>query len=528
MPDFHVSPISIVNQIKSNLQDRYDSGYPILKELLQNADDAGARRFRLDALPGWPTAANPLLRGPGLLVANDGVFREDDKRGITSFGESSKAIDSTAIGKFGLGQKAVFHLCDAFVVYAYEDNDHFSTVVNPFLAVEVDGNISRLWEPSESGLVDTDLRLLRREVSADFPDRCVALWLPFRREGLRPAPDLGFSSNLPSASETIAELANRDDLRSLLTALRHLESVEICEHGETRCAIAIDEAQARLLGPKHWRNGTRSFGGAIKTRPDQSVEQFVGREAMILDGRLAGLRQTPHWPKTISVLSPTPQPEKGEPHGAATLLRASKSTLSQLRISWAVFLPISEASDIAIPLDGNALGQFRLLLHGYFFLDSGRRQIEGLTASAKDEEPYDASGLRRAWNSELRDSVVLPLLPALLRDALNSKMVTSAELAQLVAALAESPWFQRNRNAICKESALVRVLEEASGNIWRLVPSGSALRPLPKSVADAPGRIEELFADIHSWAQTRKTLLCLVKWPRILGPVAWLEEVCSE
>src|SRR6185436_17876278 len=123
------------------------------------------------------------------------------------------------------------------------------------------------------------------------------------------------------------------------------------------------------------------------SHPDRSVGQFVGREAMIVDGRLAGLRQTPHWPKTISVLSPTPQPEKGEPHGAATLLRASKSVPSQLRISWAVFLPISEASDVEIPLDGNLLGQFRLLLHGYFFLDSGRRLIEGLTAAPKDDEP---------------------------------------------------------------------------------------------------------------------------------------------
>ena len=178
----------------------YDSGYPILKELLQNADDAEARRFRLDALPGWPTAANPLLRGPGLLVVNDGLFRKDDERGITSFGESGKATDSAAIGKFGLGQKAVFHLCDAFVVYAYGDGGPFSTVVNPFLGVDVDGNISRQWEPpSESGLVDTDLELLKRQVSPDFPDRCLALWLPFRREGLRPAPGVGFSSNFPSS-----------------------------------------------------------------------------------------------------------------------------------------------------------------------------------------------------------------------------------------------------------------------------------------------------------------------------------------
>ena len=67
--------------------------------------------------------------------------------------------------------------------------------------------------------------------------------------------------------------------------------------------------------------------------------------------------------------------------------------------------------------------------------------------------------------------------------------------------MAGSPWFQRNRNAICKESALVRVLEAPSGIVWRLVSSANTLRPLPASVTDAPGRIEELFADIHSWAK---------------------------
>jgi hypothetical protein len=198
MPDFRVSPISIVNQIKSNLQDRYDSGYPILKELLQNADDAEAQRFRLDALPGWPNAGNPLLRGLGLLVANDGFFRKQDESGITSFGESSKAADSAAIGKFGFGQKAVFHLCDAFIVYAQRDNgETFNTVVNPFLEVDVAGNTSRQWEPPDGLLDPTDVGLLRGEVASDFPDRHLVLWLPLRREGIQPAPGVGFSSNIP-------------------------------------------------------------------------------------------------------------------------------------------------------------------------------------------------------------------------------------------------------------------------------------------------------------------------------------------
>ena len=238
MPDFRVSPISIVNQIKSNLQDRYASGYPILKELLQNADDAEALRFRLDALLGWPNAANPLLRGPGLLVVNDGLFREKDISGIITFGESSKATDSAAIGKFGFGQKAVFHLCDAFVVYAQRGSDkHYSTVVNPFLEVEVAGNISRDWEPGGGGLDHTDLELLRREVSSDFPDRHLVLWLPLRQARIQPAQDVGFSSNIPSIAATIKELSRPNDLRVLLTALRHLKAIEIREGGELRCAL---------------------------------------------------------------------------------------------------------------------------------------------------------------------------------------------------------------------------------------------------------------------------------------------------
>ena len=79
MPSITVSPRSIVNQIKNLLRDRYASGYPILKELVQNAYDAEARRVRLETLAGWPNADNPLLRGPGLLAVNDGTFRRENR-----------------------------------------------------------------------------------------------------------------------------------------------------------------------------------------------------------------------------------------------------------------------------------------------------------------------------------------------------------------------------------------------------------------------------------------------------------------
>ena len=36
---------NIIDLISDNLRDRYRSGFPILKELIQNADDAGAKRL---------------------------------------------------------------------------------------------------------------------------------------------------------------------------------------------------------------------------------------------------------------------------------------------------------------------------------------------------------------------------------------------------------------------------------------------------------------------------------------------------
>lgn len=514
MSSYKIRPESVVNQIRNNLADWYDSGYPILKELLQNADDAGAHRFRLDARAGWPNADNPLLQGAGLLIINDGAFRPEDQEGILSFGESVKAADDAAIGKFGFGQKAVFHLCDAFAVHAFGQKQPFRDIVNPFEDVKVEGNITGDWKT----LTESDARRLR-EASVDFRDRGLILWLPLRRDGLAPAPDAGFSSNRPTIEDTVQQVDKPDDLRSLLTTLRHLRDVEIRTSGETRRAVRV-LAGDRLLGPKEWHEGVRTFAGSIKTGPGTSTNKFVAREAMVWNRSLEDLRNDRHWPKTLSALSSTPTQEKGEPHGAATLLRVS-GRRSVLEIDWAVFLPVSETDRKSVSIDVSSLAGFRLLLHGYFFLDSGRRRIEGLGKPTPNGTPADEAALRRAWNAELRDSVVLPLVPAVLLDALKAKLATSAELAALASALTADEWFIENRRAICRNGSLARVLEAPSAVTWRIVPHETTVRPLPKSVADHPERVEELFEEVHSWADEQDVALCVEDAALTAEPMCW-------
>ncbi|XP_078588971.1 sacsin-like [Branchiostoma floridae x Branchiostoma japonicum] len=107
----------LTNRIK-HLLDAYPFGKEILKELLQNADDAGATEihFVFDKRQhgtkhifddSWKE-----LQGPALCVYNNTPFKDSDLIGIQSLGEGSKAQDPVKTGKYGVGFNAVYHLTD--------------------------------------------------------------------------------------------------------------------------------------------------------------------------------------------------------------------------------------------------------------------------------------------------------------------------------------------------------------------------------------------------------------------------------
>src|SRR5215213_9658713 len=84
------------------LADRYGDRTHFIFELLQNAEDALARRA------GWQgsRAVNFALGDSELRVSHSGKpFDELDVRGICGIAESTK--DLTAIGRFGIGFKSV-------------------------------------------------------------------------------------------------------------------------------------------------------------------------------------------------------------------------------------------------------------------------------------------------------------------------------------------------------------------------------------------------------------------------------------
>ena len=86
------------------------------KELIQNADDAGARevKFLYDGRSFGKTylATEHLQKyqGPALYAFNDAIFEPEDWEGIQNLMRSNKKSDILKVGRFGIGFNSVYHI----------------------------------------------------------------------------------------------------------------------------------------------------------------------------------------------------------------------------------------------------------------------------------------------------------------------------------------------------------------------------------------------------------------------------------
>ena len=107
----------------SNIIRDYPFDVTVLKELLQNADDAKATKMyiildkRTHGTESVLSEEWQKLQGPALLVWNDSTFSEEDLKGIQELGLGNKRSDAESIGQYGIGFNVVYHLtdCPSFV-----------------------------------------------------------------------------------------------------------------------------------------------------------------------------------------------------------------------------------------------------------------------------------------------------------------------------------------------------------------------------------------------------------------------------
>ena len=173
----------------SRLLEDYTDGFAVPKELVQNADDAGATEVRFlydertnqDAMTCLIDEEMKHCQGPALWAYNDAEFRDEDFTNITKLNGATKEQETEKIGKFGLGFNAVYNLTDVpmflsrnyFVIFDPHKFYLGKAIRNkskPGIKINLNKNTKRLRSLSNqfkpfNGIFDCDLHLNKDDYS---------------------------------------------------------------------------------------------------------------------------------------------------------------------------------------------------------------------------------------------------------------------------------------------------------------------------------------------------------------------------
>jgi hypothetical protein len=489
---------NIINLIADNLRDRYDSGFPVLKELIQNADDAGATRFNFGHHPGFgQETSHPLLAGSALWFFNDGRFKQEDVRAIRSFGINSKAGDSSTIGKFGLGMKSVFHLVEAFLYVGMPENESPECqIINPWDngdAIHLHHDWDNI-DKSDWERLELLAKIQRTDASSTTG---FFLWLPLRTSRLLngKGPIIPCFPSEPGSHELDflrgKNLATR--LAGVLAMLPNLVRIT-CQSPDpdTDFALVVNAEPAsdrlklgsnveRISSHRYWVEGSHHPLN-IAARHDLANDT---------DEYFAKIKASPTWPKSFARNPNTGEEElkrdKSQPEGAVVISHIEGES-GKLVMEWALFLPL-ENHAIELNIPGSAI-RYRITLHGQFFVDAGRKGIFGFDDwfdhPNTSPDVFDESALRRAWNKGLIERVILPMLLPALAHYCESWAIKHEQIEQLSNAIEQ--WLGEMRRKtrcqnfiemVCQSCVWVRVLNP-KGATWSLLAGDKRLLPIPR------------------------------------------------
>lgn len=493
---------NIINLITDNLRDRYHNGFPVIKELVQNADDAKASRFVFGVHSGFPDCKHPLLQGSGLWCFNNGHFKETDKRAIRSFAENTKAGENSTIGKFGLGMKSVFHLCEAFFYIAYDGTKNYSEFLNPWDDKEPE-HPHMDWDQVWNEQQNDDISYIQ-QAFADYLDADKSwflLWIPLRCKVHLQADDgeeygsiiNSFPGDDPEGLNFLKEEGLAEKLGGLLPLLANLQEIRFVSLGSTQevwkpyefCVGLQAEPRMNLIDHT---DVISSAGKIIKvTAQGEQVVPVWGRRIRHtqVGSPFDQLKKNERWPKTRC------RDEKGKEKIAsdkssaesAILISHQEGTSGRLTLQWAVFLPLEEESHIvSIPIEGGSR-HYRIVLHGQFFIDAGRRGIHDFKnlqhkLAAAEHDIEDEQALRSVWNRALAQQICLPLVLPALEEYVSAYQLKDNEVGKLTTALKEATARFDYMKFVTAEHSWFRELLP-SGSRWRLHKNNDAVRILP-------------------------------------------------
>ncbi|MFA0493005.1 sacsin N-terminal ATP-binding-like domain-containing protein [Vibrio sp. 10N.222.54.B11] len=509
------NPISDVQSIANNLRDRYKSGFPILKEIVQNADDAKAQNLIIGWHPGLKDVDHPLLKDPGFFFVNDAPLTEADVKGIRTLGLGSKADDTNAVGKFGLGMKSLFHLGELYFFIGsdwqeYQGKYPKADVLNPW------DELRKEWN-SFSDLDKKAIQQALSPVTNAFNDDAYVfiVWIPLRSVSIAQARGEDGNNYIYNSEDYGREVPNfltdsnlASQLGQLFPMLKHLRTIQGCSFAANESdprelfSTEIEQPIDRIHFPTI--NGEEEWSGSIRVN-SYSAEQaksinYVGNESILVSEQLNQLKENKFWPISYArdaLGKEQKVQDKAQPHSATILLATPSAAQAKLTVRWAVFLPLGEQDTseekqvFEVAIAGNT--SFDILLHGYFFIDAGRVGIHGRKSigyrEALDIDSEDTA--TQEWNRLLANEGTLPSLLVSVALAASKWRLNTQQVDSLAWGIQQ--FLKHRMGSPCHEPITSKnqwvYRLQSSSKSWDLVDISRPVRILPKPNSDEYERI---------------------------------------
>ncbi|XP_055751443.1 sacsin-like isoform X1 [Salvelinus fontinalis] len=224
----------LTSRIKSILN-AYPSEKEMLKELLQNADDAKATEIYFVFDPRTHPTDRIFddkwlpMQGPSLCVYNNQPFTEDDVRGIQNLGRGTKEANPGKTGQYGIGFNSVYHItdCPSFI-----SNNDILCIFDPharFAPGATSVSPGRMFRDLDSDFRSQFSDVLNLYLGSHFKlERCTMFRFPIRSTEMAKISEI---SSVPASDRMVQNLLDKlkTDGAELLMFLNHMEKISICE-----------------------------------------------------------------------------------------------------------------------------------------------------------------------------------------------------------------------------------------------------------------------------------------------------------
>ncbi|KAH6680301.1 hypothetical protein B0J14DRAFT_578321 [Halenospora varia] len=278
---------SLTTALRSVCRD-YPAGGTILRELLQNADDAGATivRFFFDETRHTEKGLiHPELQkyqGPALLAFNNAKFTDRDFANLRRLGNSLKIDDGSTTGKFGLGFSSVYNWTDSPSILSRDR----LLILDPHQEWSDGGPVYNFVEDAEDPVMRNQMAAFRAIVeNVTEPLDGTVIRIPFRSEKQARKSEI---SKRPTTAKEVSDVLRQfaaDLNNGGLLFMRNVEKLEI----RSTHNLSID---IEIVG-----ENIRSH----KVQVSNATKTFLENPAYVFDYSLeAGIRYTNGHKSTMS------------------------------------------------------------------------------------------------------------------------------------------------------------------------------------------------------------------------------------